>query len=182
MSNAIPFEELFFLHSSIFILTMLLVKIAKLSLGKFTGLYAVMVAVNVVVHEIVYPGEYLVSTIVIGAVGLVFTVILSGLIGTGMNSSNYSSIMAFVGLTPWYLGWKASVLIFVTVILVLAIYLFARQTWAFKSVGHKRYISMEMAKKKMSTEEFELFTQRANSIFAIPMIVGILLSMFLLGA
>lgn len=181
MINGIPFEELFLLHSSIVVLALLLVKITKLPLGKFSALYAVMVAINVVIHQIIHPGEFLISTIVIGVIGFVFTVVLSGLIGSGMNSLNYSSIMVFVGLSPWYLGWKASLLMFVT-ILVLAIYLFARQTWAFKSVGHKRYVSMEQAKKKMKAEEFELFLTRANSIFAIPMIVGILLSMLLLGA
>jgi len=181
MTN-IPFDELFFLHGSILLLTLLLVKIAKLSLNKFTGLYFVMIALNVTIHELVAPGEYLIPTIVIGLVGFIATILLVGFIGTGINNLNYSSIMAFVGLTPWYLGWKESILIFLVTIFVSAVYALSLQTWAFKSVGHPRYISLSVAKKKMKEEEFETFQKRSNIVFAIPMIIGLGLSLFLMGA
>lgn len=178
----IAFDELFFLHGSILILTLLLMKIAKLSLSKSIGLYFVMAALNVTIHELIAPGEYLLSTIITGILGFVITIVLVGFVGTGINNLNYSSIMSFIGLVPWYLGWKESILIFLVTLIVLAIYALILQTWAFKSVDHPRYISIAMAKKKMTEEEFELFSKRSNVIFTIPIIVGFSLSLFLMGA
>lgn len=175
---SIPVDELFLLHGSIVVLTLLLVKIAKLSLAKFTGLYVVMVAVNAIIHELVKPSEYLVPIIVAGIAGLLLTVVLAGLVGSAMNSSNYSSLMAFVGLVPWYLSWQFSVTVLVATIIVIALYSFVKQSRAFKSVGHERYVSIDLAKKKMKPEEFDTFMKKANIVYAIPMIVAVLLSNF----
>lgn len=176
------FQNLLMVHTSILILSLLLVKIAKLSLGKFTGLYFVMVALNVLIHELIYPGDYLIFTIIIGLIGFIITLILSGFIGDSMNSSNYSSIMVFVGLSPWYLGVAASVTFSVVTIIVLAVYAFTKQSLAFKKVGHTRYISMDLAKQKMSEQEFEIFLKKSNIIFALPMLLSVFISIFLLGA
>ena len=173
---SIPVDELFLLHGSIVVLTLLLVKIAKLSLAKFTGLYVVMVAVNAIIHELVKPGEYVVPVIVAGVAGLLLTVVLAGLMGSTMNSSNYSSLMTFVGLVPWYLSVQLTVTILIATIVSIALYSFVKQTRAFKAVGHERYVSINLAKKKMKPEEFEMFMKKANVVYAMPMLVAILLS------
>lgn len=178
----ILFQDLLMVHTSMLILSLLLIKIAKLSLGKFVGLYFVMVVLNILVHELINPGDYLISTIVIGLIGFIITLILSGFVGGSMNSSNYSSIMVFVGLTPWYLGIAASVTFSVVAIIILAVYAFTKQSLAFKKVGHSRYISMDLAKQKMTEQEFEIFLKKSNIIFALPMLLSVFISIFLLGA
>lgn len=84
--------------------------------------------------------------------------------------------MAYVGLVPWYLSVQLSVTILITTIVSIALYSFVKQTRAFKAVGHERYVSINLAKKKMKPEEFEIFMKKANVIYAMPMLVAILLS------
>lgn len=181
MMNVLDFQTLLLSHTSIVILTLLLVKIAKLPLLKFSALYFVMSAINVVIHELLYPGEFLIATIVTAVVGFLITVILVGLAGDRINASNYSSIMAFAGLTPWYLGVTESIIFLAVSILILAGYSFFVQSRAFKSVGHSRYVSLSVARQKMTDDEYSIFMRKGNVIFALPLICGLLLSVFLIA-
>lgn len=178
----IPLDEFVFLHFGTLILALLLVKIAKLSLGKFTLLYLVLASINIVVHELLYPQEYIVGTIVSSLVGLLVVILLSGFVGTRISPMNYSTLLSFIGLSPWYLNMETSVTLIITTLFVSSIYGYVQQYWAFKSVGYKWLPSLQQAKEKMSSDDYEKFEKKSHIVFVYPFLIAILLTVVLVNS
>lgn len=174
-------DELVFLHFGALILSLLLVKITKLSLGKFTLLYFVMSALNIVAHELLYPGEFLLGTISSAAAGLIAVVIMSGFSGTRISPANYSTILVFLGLSPWYLNLELVITLVVSTLLISSIYGFVQQFWAFKSLGYNWMPSLKQAENKMKSDDFEKFKIRSNVVFVYPFLISIAATIILVS-
>ena len=178
----IPLDEFVFLHFGTLILALLLVKIAKLSLGKFTFLYLVLASINIVVHELLYPQEYIVGTIVSSLAGLLVVILLSGFVGTRISPMNYSTILSFIGLSPWYLNMETSGTLIITTLFVSSIYGYVQQYWAFKSLGYSWMPSLEQAKIKMTSTDYEKFEKKSHIVFVYPFLIAILLTVVLVNS
>lgn len=177
-----PLDEFVLLHFGTLILSLLLVRIAKLSLGKFTLLYAVMAGVNIVIHELLYPQEYLVGTIVSAIAGLLVVVLLSGFVGTRISPMNYSTILSFVGLAPWYLNVETTITLILAVLFISSIYGYVQQYLAFKSVGSKWIPTLQQAKNKMSESDYEKFEKKSHVVFVYPFLIAVLLTAVLVNS
>lgn len=181
-TQLIPLDELLLLHFSTLILSLLLVKITKLSLGKFTLLYSVLVGVNIVIHELMYPQEFIVGVIVSAVVGLLIVVVIAGTIGTRISPINYSTILSFIGLSPWYISIELSITLFLSALFVSSIYGYIQQYWAFKSLGYKWMPSLEQAKIKMKSNDFEIFKKKSQVVFVYPFLIAILITAILVNS
>lgn len=177
----IPLDELVFLHFGVLILGLLLVKIANLSLGKFTGLYAVMAGMNIIVHELLHPGKFLAGTIISAVLGILAIVLLAGFASNRISSANYSTLLSFIGLSPWYISFELSITLIISMLLISTIYGYIQQYWAFKSLGYRWMPSFETARTKMKQEDFEIFQKRSNVVFVYPFLIAIAVTILLVA-
>lgn len=178
----IPLDEILLLHFGALILSLLLVRIAKLSLGKFSFLYLVMAGVNIVIHELMYPQEFLTGIIISTFAGFLAIIALAGIVGTKVSPMNYSTLLSFIGLSPWYISLELSITLILAVLFVSAIYGYVQQYWAFKSLGYRWMPTIAQAESKMKKDDFIVFQKRSNIVFAYPFIIAIVITALLISS
>lgn len=89
------------------LLGVVLTQVLKLNLKGFLGVYLMLVALNVAIPYFYLESSF-VAPLVIGAIGAVVMVLLTGIFGTQIRTSDYALAGVGVGLFPWLLSIEQS--------------------------------------------------------------------------
>lgn len=81
----------------------------RLNLRGFLGIYLILVAGNMALSYLQLGAGYI-APLIIGAIGLVVTVTLTGFFGNRIRISDYALASFGIGLFPWNVGLLASII------------------------------------------------------------------------
>lgn len=171
----ITFLELFAVHVFPLVIGLLLVKLAKVPLGKFVVIYALLAAISILIKQYMYGNEFLAVSLISSIGALIVLVILSGFMGTKLSSANYETILLSLGLFSWTLSLSYSICFVVLFGFFIMIHSLVRQKRAFKNL-REPYMSLKEAKRKLSPEKYKIFQKEAGVIYAVPMIIAAVVS------
>lgn len=177
----IDFQEVFAVHLSIFILSLLSIKLFKLPLNKYFILYTIFAVINYSIHALVFENYTNIPLIISYFAGILFVFLLSGIFGTRVNSSNYSSLMSVVAFFPWYLGIKNSLFFILSLIAITLLYAFIKEFRAKNKFDISKTPRLKI-KEKLSEEDYLLFKKHTVLIFVYPfLITGVLIGLAISG-
>lgn len=162
--------ENFALHFSLLIFALLFIKIAKLHLNKYVFVYAIFGSVDIIIHHMLYPMVFTIDIIISLIIGILFMLLLAGIFGNKLNHSNYSSILAYVGLSPWYLGIRFAFFYLLGTLITLFVWTSIQQFLAFKKLGYQR-MGLSEAKAKLDKDEYAIIVAKTNLLFVYPFII-----------
>lgn len=169
LATIFGFELSFLLFALFFI------RLVRIDLSKFTALFIIFVASKSILSYIAYPNVSIIPIIITGLVGLIFILLITGIVGDKFSSDNYESILAGIGLFPWYLDTGLSLLYFFLSLIIITIVTEVRIGNAFRSIGSHK-MKLRDAKKRLSEKEYDEVRKKGSTIFAIPIALSAIIS------
>lgn len=166
--------EIFSLYMFPLIAGLVIIKVFRIPLGKFVYIYGLLAAITVVTRMLYYSDFNLLMGLIFPVGGLLVVVILTGALEHKISSANYSSLLVVIGLFPWFMSTAVSIWFLVLAPIFLMFHSLLRQKAAFKSLGVSS-MPLKLVKKKLSTDNYNLFVSRASVIYAMPFLVAVIL-------
>ena len=156
---------------SFLFVALLLLRVLRLDLSSFTVVYVILVSSKAIVSHLAYPELSFYPIVAVGFAGLLFITTFSGVFGASLGADNYGSILAGVGLFPWYFDMGMSIIYFILTLLFISVVTEIRVAQAFRSIGSRK-MRLSIAKQKLSEEQFKLLTHKGSTVFAVPIMLA----------
>lgn len=170
----------FVLDFVLLLIALLTILYIPIDLAKFTGLYVLLVALKTILCIADGDTSKVWPIVIIGGVGLVFVLILTGIFGGNMGAANYQGLMATVGLFPWYLGLGTSIIYVAFILVSTTIVSEYKLSKAFKSIGVKK-IRPKVAKRRLTEAEFSEIQRLGSSTIEVPVMISAVLTAILIA-
>lgn len=177
-------QELLGFHLSFLVLGLLFVRLVKLDLIKYTGLYAILVAIKAVLGSLLIEGfdtKDIITIAAIGVIGAVFVVVMSGVLGERLNTDSYASLMFGMGLFPWYLGLATSLAYVFTSAAIIMIVSEFRSFFTLRKLG-ARTITARTPKRLLNESDYVIYKQKASVVFATHIAIAAIVSALLFSS
>lgn len=149
------------------ILGLFVVRAMPITLRSFQAAYLIIGGANIALHHVYIPEVNIVYPMISLAAGIVIVLLMTGIFGKLNSSVHYETALVAVGLFPWYLGWKISLIYVGTVLLFCVIVQGAKMLIAFNAVN-RNVTSLEKVKKTLSEDQQKLFQKKITTIFTTP--------------
>lgn len=169
-----PLDELFAVHLGPLILTLLLVRLVRIPPLKFLPIYFLMGLISAGMHLLLLPdaSPWWVLAQSLVAAPLV-SLVAMGLLGDRLTPINHTSLLGWLGLSPWYLGWEFSLALVLATLLALVAWGLLRQALVLRSMGERMFIPPAQLPGRLR-DESPAFQRRTTITFALPMALAAL--------
>lgn len=146
------------------------IRAKSITLRSFQAIYLLLGAANVAFCYFNFPEVSILRPIAALASGLVLTFIATGIFGKRETSAHYETILVGVGLFPWYLGWRASLVYVAAAIIFCAAVKLSKMIAAMYSI---KYPLKTILKASQILPEEKLATYREKSFALLTTPVGV---------
>lgn len=146
------------------------IRAKSISLRSFQAVYLLLGAANVALCYVNFPTVSILRPIAALASGIVLTFIATGIFGKRETSAHYETILVGVGLFPWYLGWRTSLVYVAAAILFCVI---VKLTKNIVAMGSINYPMKTIWKASQILPENKLTIYREKSFALLTTPVGV---------
>ena len=172
--------ENFSIHFSILIVALFLVRLLKISLFKFMGLYVVLGGIHAGILYLGDKPEFIIPSIIGMAAGLISVILLSGIAGKNITQHNYQAILVAIGLFPWYLEFGPALIFGFASFIIIVISAHFKIGHAFRKINVKRF-NIKDAKKRLTEEQYEIFRKAGSITFSMSFLIAALATLLLMA-
>jgi hypothetical protein len=144
---------------------LIVIRAKSITLRSFQAVYLLLGAANVALCYV--AGVDILFPIIALAVGLLLTLLATGMFGRSDTSSHYETLLVGVGLFPWYLSWRAS-LVYIVAAIVFCVYLkLSKNIVAMHSVYYP-VSSIWKPSKKLPEDKLAIYREKSFTILTTP--------------
>jgi hypothetical protein len=148
---------------------LIVIRAKSISLRSFQAVYLLIGAANVAFCYFVFPTVDILVPIAALAVGIIVTLIATGVFGRSDTSCHYETLLVAVGLFPWYLGWRASVVYVIAAIVFCTV---VKLTTSIIAINSIQFPIKSILKPSESLPEAKLAIYREKSFAILTTPVG----------
>lgn len=171
--------ENFSVHFSILIVALFLVRLIKISLFNFMGLYVILGGINAGILYLADQPQYIIPSLIALVVGLVLTMLLSGMAGANISQHNYQAILVAIGLFPWYLSFGPALVFGVASFVLIIFGAHFKIGRAFKKIGVKRF-NIKNAKERLTEEQYDILRKYGSMTYSMPLLIATLITLLMI--
>lgn len=166
--NAALLTQYMLIDLIVFYIGLLIVRFAPVKLRTFQGVYLLLGATSLGLHYYLLDNPNLFGILISLASGIVATILFAGFGGTKVAPIDYQTVLVGVGLFPWYLGIKISMIYVASALVISLLWTIANILIAFRSVKINP-MPIKRAKLVLSAENFEKFKKKASPVLTHPL-------------
>jgi hypothetical protein len=151
------------------------IRAKSISLRSFQAVYLLLGAANIAFCYFNFPEVGILRPIAALAAGVVFTFLAAGVFGKRETSAHYETLLVAVGLFPWYLGLRASLVYAAAAILFCVIVKLTKNIAAMGSINYPLK-TIWKASKTLPENKLAVYREKSFALLTTPVGVAAVVS------